>query len=113
MIGETKELTLPVRTLISVGDVSMSIPMFLCFCLFSYAWQKGRKLVGGGGGGGREGGGGGMVALVEVMVALLLQLLHVSSGIKMKRDMFKWLFFGRQRFSLPPRENITRKSPVI
>ena len=59
MIGETKELTLPVRTLISVGDVSMSIPMFLCFCLFSYAWQKGRKLVGGGGGevkGGRSGG---------------------------------------------------------
>ena len=27
------------------------------------------------------------------MVALLLQLLPVSSGIKMKRDMFKWLFF--------------------
>ena len=57
-MGETKELTLPVRTLISVGDVSMSIPMFLCFCLFSYAWQKGRKLVGGGGEvkGGRSGG---------------------------------------------------------
>lgn len=59
VMGETKELTLPVRTLISVGDVSMSIPMILCFCLFSYAWQKGRKLVGGGGGevkGGRSGG---------------------------------------------------------
>ena len=55
-MGETKELTLPVRTLISVGDVSMSIPMFLCFCLFSYAWQKGRKLVGGGGGGEVKGG---------------------------------------------------------
>ena len=53
-MGETKELTLPVRTLISVGDVSMSIPMILCFCLFSYAWQNGRNLVGwrGGGGGG-------------------------------------------------------------
>ena len=47
------------------------------------------------------------------MVALLLQLLPVSSGIKMKRDMFKWLFFGPQRFLFPPRENITRKSPVI
>ena len=32
------------------------------------------------------------------MVALLLQLLHVSSGIKMKRDMFKWLFFGLRDF---------------
>ena len=28
------------------------------------------------------------------MVALLPQLLPVSSGIKMRRDMFKWLFFG-------------------
>jgi len=67
-MGETKEvlfqeLTLPVSTLISIGDVSMSIPMFLCFCLSSYAWQKGRVL--GGGGGGRGGG-------VEVVVALLL-----------------------------------------
>ena len=50
VMGETKELTLPVRTLISVGDVSMSIPMILCFCLFSYAWQNGRNLVGRGGG---------------------------------------------------------------
>lgn len=52
-MGETKELTLPVRTLISVGDVSMSIPMFLC-----YAWQKGRVLGGRGGEvkGGRSGG---------------------------------------------------------
>ena len=55
-MGETKELTLPVRTLISVGDVSMSIPMFLCFCLFSYAWQKGRVFGGGGGGGEVKGG---------------------------------------------------------
>ena len=50
-MGKTKELTLPVRTLISVGDVGMSIPMILCFCLFSYAWQNGRNLVGGGVGG--------------------------------------------------------------
>ena len=59
VMGETKELTLPVRTLISVGDVSMSIPMILCFCLFSYAWQKGRVFGGRGGGemkGGRSGG---------------------------------------------------------
>ena len=55
-MGETKELTLPVRTLISVGDVSMSIPMFLCFCLFSYAWQKGRVFGGRGGGGEMKGG---------------------------------------------------------
>ena len=55
-MGETKELTLPVRTLISVGDVSMSIPMIVCFCLFSYAWQKGRVFGGRGGGGEMKGG---------------------------------------------------------
>ena len=51
-MGETKELTLPVRTLISVGDVSMSIPS-----VFVYLVMLGRKVGNWWGGGGEVKGG--------------------------------------------------------